>query len=230
MQFPSDFNSEVTYQNTNYTNPHDEGVTWTNDGFKDLFMNRLFIPNYIWYASNKKMAKDKIVMYVEILMQNEDFLNLGIFYCRCKSILMMFETNASFIEDYRKHLHSKKNIILKRNFLNAQCIDYILHGLPSQLDLSVAFEYARIIAQNLMIHIIHATIKKKEYTDPANDERFLHLVKKYNKAYCTSKLPMMMWEIWAVGFLVNFGASCCRTSELFVVSQELLANELKLPI
>jgi len=228
MQFPEDFNSENTYQNTSYGHPHEDGISWTNEEFEGLFMNRFFVPNYVYYASNKKMSQEKIIMYVEMLMNNKDFVNLGLFYCRCKAILMMFESNSSFMDDYRKQLQAKKHIILKRNFLEEDCIKYILQNIPSQAELSTSFEYARIAVQNLMIHIIHATIKEKEYTDLADDGTFLNLVKKYNKAYSTAKSPMMMWQIWSIGFIVNFGASLCHTSKLFVASYELLQNELKL--
>lgn len=230
MQLPSDFNDEMTYQNTGFTHPHENGVTWTNEEFEGLFINRLWVPNYIYFASNKKMSKDKIVHYVELLTQNKEFVSLGLFYCRCKAILMMFEQNATFMDDYRQHLHTKRQIILKRNFLEDGCINYILNDIPTQAELSVAFEYARVVSQGLLIHIIHATIEKKEYADPADDKHFLNLVKKYNKAYKTAKTPMITWQLWAVGFLVNFGASLCYTDKLFDASYELLGKKLDLII
>jgi hypothetical protein len=221
MQVPKDFYSESTFQYTGYYHPHEEGITYTNKEFEDIFRNRYFVPDYIRYLSNGKGSP----LILEQLMSEEEFVNLGILYMRSKSILMMFEHDSNFMNEFVTLFAKKMDIIMKRKLLNLKCVEFILNNkLPNQTDLSKAFEYIRITTQLLMINIIAATIKEGTYTNPVDSSVFMETVYKFNKAYENMKTQMQPWNV-AIAFFVNFGGAMCVVEELFDNAYEMLKNE-----
>jgi len=225
MQAPIGFNSEYTYQNIGYFHPHEDGVTYTNDEFETIFVNQYFIPNYIKYLVKELGESVEASKVLKELMRHPEFVQLGVFYMRAKSVLMMFEQSTTFMEAFISKLRTKEGILTKRKLLTRECLQHI-HNLPTQNNLDVAFEYSRVVSQLLIIHIIANTMTHNHYFVPKEAKPFIQAVEAYNNAYTTSKLPMLGWGMWAVGFLVNFGASLCVVDDVFEEAAKLLVVPL----
>ena len=184
MQIPKDFNNPSTFQNSSYFHPHERGVTYSNEEFLNIFRNKYFVPDYVGYVF-PKLTKTQRNDIARIILEDDDVIQMGIFFMRVKSLLMMFENdNVSFLDEFKNQLLKKKAVLFKFKFITEKCYNYLL-SLSSQEDLSMSFELARILAQLYIINVV--TFKTTSLEQYANLEmhtlEFRKEVKKFNEAY-----------------------------------------------
>jgi len=222
MQVPKDFDSTSTFQNSGYFHPHERGVTYCNKEFEKIFRTEYFVPDYVGYIF-PKLSKSHRNDVAQLILEDEDVIQMGIFFMRVKSLLMMFENdNVHFLDEFKNQLLNKRGVLFKFKFITEKCYNYIL-DLDSQEKLSVLFELARIVAQVYIINVImlKSTSLEKYAEMEMQTLDFRDEVRKFNEAYEKVNKPMMSWEAWSVPFIANLAGALCVSKKLLKRAKDL---------
>jgi len=227
FEYPSDFNSPDTYQNTGYYHPHDEGIYFLNNIFEDVFKNNYFVPNYVKYS--KSIDDVELNKILDILKGDARFIKLGVAYMRLKAVLMMVDIDENFINNFLKYVSIIKiptgpSKILGDNFVSD------ISQINAQ-NLYFRIDTLRVNVQLLIIHIINYVTKNKKMPDWMNNtplKEFIALVEKYVDTYNVPNLPVIPDFIYAdvyvpsnFAFIRTFGKSLIVLDQLLPLSDQL---------
>lgn len=162
LSYPFDFHSTMTYQNTNYTFPHDTGLSTSKDVLTEWFFDlKYIIPSYMKYGNTN--FKGNINDIINILKNDNYFALLGATFMRLKSLEEQLDNMFDKLIAWKKtqikpHAKYQKEIDM---YINDETYNKVL------LELHVIINYIQI----MIINIIDYTVKNNKV--PA----FLHTKK-----------------------------------------------------
>ena len=217
MYVPPDFNSGSTYQYTGYHHPHEEGVTYSNSDFEDIFRKQYFVPEYVGYLY-PNLTRDEIKIITSKLMQDDDLIQAGVFYMRAKAILMMLEWREEFLDEFLEQVKKKSAVLKRMKLLDVDCVD----NIPDRTTLEYTLEQMRILSQLYIINIIKCQLEGVKCYEQLHrhTKAFLEGMKTFNTNY-NKKLPMLGWQMWTIPFLTNLGSALCGMGDFVVATEKL---------
>ena len=236
LEVPADFFSRVTYQNTDYLHPHQEGIYYFNDLFRYNFINRYFVPNYIKYAK-RTITDDEKMQIVKILMNDSRFVNLGITYQRIKSILENLDNDPLLVKNFHHFMTTITIPPRPLTMIGKENVDKII-ALNVE-NYPIQFEQLRITLQLLIIHIINYVTKHKkipDWLDQSPIKEFIALNDLYVNIYEIKGLPNILEFTYTPGiynpqnlpFIRTFGKSLLILDVMFKMNTILTESDVVL--
>lgn len=153
LSYPVDFHSTLTYQNANFTFPHDTGLSMSYNLLKDWFFHEKYIvPSYIKYGNPKAVNVQEII---DILKNDKHVAILGTSFMRLKSLEEQLDTI------YDKLIEWKGKQIKPHSKFQQEIDKYINLTTYNQLlpKINIVINYVQIIIINVINYVgIHGKI------------------------------------------------------------------------
>lgn len=161
LNVPKDFTSTLTYQNSNYSFPHESILSLPADKLTSLFFSDDYIlPDYISYMTNNN--KQNIINQLKL---NSDFTILGISFMKFKGLEEKWEELVKTALDWKStHNHAK---------FQKQIDEYITNDLYETIYI---IQYITTMIQLMIINIISNIIDYNEFPDWMNLPEFKNLI------------------------------------------------------
>lgn len=101
LTYPQNFTSPLTYQNSNYTFPHQSILSLNvKDLIPMFYSDQYILPDYISYVTNDNI--------IDILKSNNDFTILGVSFMKFKGLAEQWENLIKTSLDWKSsHTHKK---------------------------------------------------------------------------------------------------------------------------
>lgn len=141
LNYPDNFTSSQTWQNDNYSFPHNNVLSLKYNELKLLLLSdEYIIPDYISYLSH-----DNPYQIINKLKLNEDFIILGVSFMKFKGLNEKWETlMQDSLEWKATHTHHK--------FQN------LINNISNNMDYIYMINYITNILQIMIINILYHAI------------------------------------------------------------------------
>jgi hypothetical protein len=147
--YPKDFHSTQTYQNANFSFPHDTGLSLSYDSLKKYFYNtKYLIPAYITYGNNN--FKGNYGDIIKILQEDDNFAVLGTTFMRLKSLEEQLDNMFMLALEWKKKQikpHTKFQSLIDKYITT----DYYNQML---LTIGVVINYIQIMIINIIDYTV----------------------------------------------------------------------------
>jgi len=167
LNVPNDFTSTLTYQNSNYSFPHESILSLDIKSLTLLFLSKDYIlPDYINYY-NTNINNTNII---NRLKNNQDFIILGVSFMKFKGIEEKWDELINISLNWKQsHTHAKMQDKINL-YINDNLIDNIYK-----------IQYITNILQLMIINIINHIIDENEFPEWMLLGEFKEIVKILNK-------------------------------------------------
>lgn len=163
LNVPTDFTSTITYQNSNYSFPHESVLSLNTDKLTSLFFSDDYIlPDYISYH-DQNINKQTII---NKLKSNSDFNILGVSFMKFKGLEEKWEELVkTAIEWKSSHTHAKFQNQIDQ-YINDDLYQYIY-----------IIQYITTMIQLMIINIINNVIDDK-FPDISEFKNIINILSK----------------------------------------------------
>lgn len=171
--YPKDFHSTQTYQNANFSFPHDTGLSLSYDALKRHFYNtKYIIPAYIIYGN--KTFHGNVGDTIKILQEDDNFSILGTTFMRLKSLEEQLDNLFMVALEWKKKQtkpHTKFQSLIDK-YINKEYYDQML------LTIHVVINYIQIMIINIIDYTTNNN-KTPLFLHKKKTQKFIDLLKTF---------------------------------------------------